>query len=152
MNVIEYVTEEVNRQGHNVQGLDGIERVAWMLAAWRTAILWARTGETIDIDDVRVLGTMVEPEKNEYGFRTCGVRVGNRVCPPAADVPILLDKLFDRLPHLSPLDFYREFETIHPFVDGNGRTGKIILNTLNGTLLKPIFPPNNFWGEPIRNP
>lgn len=35
---------------------------------------------------------------------------------------------------------------------GNGRTGKILLNWLNGTLLNPIFPPADFWGRPIQNP
>jgi fido (protein-threonine AMPylation protein) len=41
--------------------------------------------------------------------------------------------------------FYFEFEQIHPFKDGNGRTGKILYNYLCGTLDDPIMPPN-FWG------
>jgi fido (protein-threonine AMPylation protein) len=41
---------------------------------------------------------------------------------------------------------------VHPFRDGNGRTGKILLNWLNQSLNAPIFPPSDLFGSPIRNP
>jgi hypothetical protein len=42
--------------------------------------------------------------------------------------------------------FYFEYENIHPFVDGNGRSGKILYNYLLGRLDDPVMPPN-FWGS-----
>ena len=36
--------------------------------------------------------------------------------------------------------FHLEFEGIHPFIDGNGRTGRLILNL---ELIKEGFPPIN---------
>ena len=148
MNVIEYVTEEVTRQGHDVLKVDGIKRVSWMLDAWAYAIRWH---SHLSLSDIIILGKMIEPSRNHYGIRTVGVRVGHRICPPPAVVGGMLKDLI-RVSDILPLDFYREFELIHPFVDGNGRVGKVLLNWLNGTLLQPIFPPGDFWGELIANP
>lgn len=39
---------------------------------------------------------------------------------------------------------YFSFEHVHPFPDGNGRSGKIVYNWIRGTLDEPEFPPN-FW-------
>ena len=158
MTVIEYVTEEVRRQGHDVLNLDGIERVGWMLDAWSLAIrsrkarLDAGRDPYFSFLTIERLGSLVEQDKNKKGFRTCGVRVGFRVCPDYQEVPRLLNRLLDNIETMRPLEFYKAFEEIHPFVDGNGRTGKILLNWLNGTLLNPIFPPNDLWGDPSVNP
>ena len=45
---------------------------------------------------------------------------------------------------------YFAFEHVHPFPDGNGRSGKVIYNWARGTLDRPEFPPA-FWGG-ITNP
>lgn len=48
-----------------------------------------------------------------------------------------------------PACAYFAFEHIHPFADGNGRTGKVIYNWLRESLDVPTFPPA-FWS--IGNP
>lgn len=150
--VIEYITEEVRRQGHDVLALDGIRRVGWMLNAWAIALSNNLRRDNLVLAKIEVLGATVEQHLNADGFRRCGVRVGLHVCPPAEEVVPRLTRLLKHIAAIAPLDFYREFEEIHPFVDGNGRTGKILLNALNGTLLNPVFPPQDFWGERIVNP
>lgn len=40
--------------------------------------------------------------------------------------------------------FYFEYEQIHPFSDGNGRTGKILYNYLLDSMDDPVLPPNFF--------
>ncbi len=150
MKVIAYVADEVLRQGHHLARRDGIERVGWMLSAWVHALDYTRQ-DIVELN-IAVLGNMTEPRKNPHGFRASGVRVGDHICPDHKLVPHLVAELCASVPRLSPLEFYREFEGIHPFIDGNGRVGKILLNVMNGSMLDPIRPPDDFWGTPIWNP
>lgn len=153
MTVIEYVTEEVKRQGHDIHALDGIKRVSWMLKAWSWALeLSAASTERPTMKDAIELGRIVEPGKNRSGLRRVRVRVGDRICPEPDTVYDSLNNLFEHGAALTPIEFYKAFEMIHPFVDGNGRVGKILLAWLDGNLLNPYFPPADLFGHPVRNP
>jgi Fic family protein len=67
-------------------------------------------------------------------YRTIAVRVGRYMPPPAEDVSGLMFELLDwwnkgsaRLsPVLSSAIVHYRFEAIHPFADGNGRTGRAL--------------------------
>ncbi|MCQ2198329.1 MAG: Fic family protein [Paludibacteraceae bacterium] len=82
-------------------------------------------------------------------FRTGGVGVfGERGCvhlaPPADRVPMLMNDLFtwlkDSPDHLliRSCVFHYEFEYIHPFIDGNGRTGRLWLSLILAKI-NPLF-------------
>jgi len=150
--IVEYVTEEVFRQGHDVTHPEGLKRVANMLDAWAWAMARSTLRDHPSIADVMRLGMLIEPIDNAEGFRSCEVTVGWRRCPRAEDVPALLERLWRDGQELTPLEFYKELLLIHPFVDGNGRTAKVVLAWRGGTLHQPFFPPADFWGHPIRNP
>lgn len=71
------------------------------------------------------------------------------VPPPPAEVPTALGELetFLNAPHALPALIaiglaHGQFETIHPFLDGNGRVGRLLITFLlmqTGTLRKPVL-------------
>lgn len=143
MKIIDYITEEVRRQGHDVTQSDGIIRISWMSEAWEYARVSAHSQPTIQ--DIEFLGKLIERDKNADGFRHCLVRVGPRICCAPTEILPRLERLWDSINDATPIEFYKEFELIHPFRDGNGRAGKILLNWLNRTLDDPIFPPSDLF-------
>ena len=77
-------------------------------------------------------GVMEQGDAGRY--RTVAVRVGRYVAPPANEVSGLMFELLDwwnkQAPSLSPVlssaILHYRFEEIHPFADGNGRTGRAL--------------------------
>lgn len=155
LKVVAYCAEEVRRQ------MDTPLHVGYMIEAWELA--WAKTvmyPSPITVELVEAIGLNVEPNENRYGFRHVDVRVGFDVKMRWQDVPRAMvnlceawtERRIDGFNHpeageVGPAErFYFEFEQIHPFRDGNGRTGKVLYNAIKGTLDAPVWPPN-FWGS-----
>ena len=65
-------------------------------------------------------------------WRTLQVTVGGHECPKYYKIPDLIKIMLDmpRETTKDIFDIHYMFECIHPFVDGNGRTGRCILNAL----------------------
>jgi Fic family protein len=73
------------------------------------------------------------------------VRVGNHLGANPQFVPALIQELLDnynqhKISYFldAVAHFHAEFETIHPFVDGNGRMGRVLINL---QLMNKGFPP-----------
>lgn len=113
------------------------------------------------VADVLNLGKLIEPNDNAMGFRTCGVQIGQELKLDWEDIPRQMVNLMEAVRDgafeprsigngLSTTrnnganSFFKAYEEIHPFRDGNGRTGAVLFNWLNGTLYKPVWPDNCF--------
>lgn len=128
--------------------LSGARSVSDMVNAWCHA---DQVGLPISIEYVEDLGRIIDPRLNAEGLRSCGVRVGSDIKPDWQSVPRLLEVLVAAQDTLAPAEWFHEFEEIHPFRDGNGRTGQILYNLLNGTLNAPVWAPN-FYNDRRRTP
>ena len=82
----------------------------------------------------RILADSVMDQGTAGSYRTIQVRVGNHFPPAAVDVSGLMFELLDwwnkksieLSPVLSSAILHYRFEDIHPFADGNGRTGRAL--------------------------
>jgi hypothetical protein len=112
-------------------------------------IQYARSMVRIESLDIRCLGYLIEPQKNSmYWYRR--VPVYFRDFENALDPDKIESAINSLLTHgsdLSPIDWYKEFELIHPFLDGNGRVGALLYNYLSGTLDDLQTPPDIFGKE-----
>ena len=101
-------------------------------------------------DLLKAHGVMMQALVDDAGrYRRGGVGVfGEKgivhLAPPADRVPMLMSDLFEWLKHskdhllIRSCVFHYEFEFIHPFIDGNGRTGRLWQSLILGKL-HPLF-------------
>lgn len=144
--VHDYISAEVRRQG------DIPSAVMWMAAAWLKSIQDHKAGRLVTPELIASWGKRVKPTSNAGGFRSVAVSVA--WSPPASRVYGMVKGLCiealaaindaGRVSFKDADRIYRDFEMIHPFTDGNGRTGKILLNYMLDSLEAPVMPSNHF--------
>ncbi len=97
---------------------------------------------------IKIHDMLLENIDNRKGYRNQNVRVIGAMFEPSphryikTDIGLLLKWYRKNLKRLHPVIlasiFHHKFEKIHPFYDGNGRTGRMLLNLI---LIKNNFPP-----------
>jgi len=86
-------------------------------------------------------------DQNAGKYRTGQVRIAGATFtpPPAQKIPTMIDQLLQTLSQnpdeLRPIElaayFHHKFVYIHPFIDGNGRTARLLTNTI---LMRSGYP------------
>jgi|GEM_PF-95505 len=112
-----------------------------------------KVGEAFVLRMHAILMNGIQPDAGQY--RRHGVRIvgANVVTANYLKVPELMKKLsaeYEKKPHdlmAWVTRVHSQFEQIHPFLDGNGRVGRLLLNAM---LLKNNLPPALIFQESRR--
>lgn len=133
--IIKFCSEECERQQSGEISIYNMCR-AWILAKAQTL-----PTKSFILD----LAGVIEPEKNAGGFRKTPITIDGQVAGIHPDnISHAINGLVDAMltfGSIEPPEVYQEFESIYPFLDGNGRVGTILYNFLKGTLDTPTIPP-----------
>jgi hypothetical protein len=136
--IIRFCAEECARQN------SGEESVAWMVNAYVYAVERFSVQNTISEEDVLAMAAMIEPKKNANGYRKVPVSFRTGEVVGWENIERQIGNVLGAQDVLEPVEFYTEFEKVHPHEDGNGRLGAILYNVKNGTLYCPVAPPDVF--------
>jgi Fic family protein len=122
------------RESNLIEGVDDAKEDERSKRAWE----WFLTQDLNETSVLRLHDKIMQkklPHRDRGVWRNCDVMIGIRTCPAWRAVPNLMLSWFvtAHVPHFDMTEvdiqiLHIEFERIHPFVDGNGRTGRMVMN------------------------
>jgi len=143
--------EEYVRQSNLIEGVDDEEEDIQSMRAWG----FLESKNKVDIKTLlelhRLITTNQLSVRDAGSFRSVSVQVGGQICPdPSLAQGLIYNWLEDMRQFwkaLDPIKMHVRFEKIHPFIDGNGRTGRMLLWWLE---IKQGDQPTLFWADEKR--
>lgn len=112
---------------HESNAIEGIHRMPTKAELEATAA-FTKLPEIKMVDLVRLVG-VYQPDAVLRDRRGLNVRVGDHIAPPGG--PLIFDALKTLLASvntngLHPWEAHLHYEDLHPFTDGNGRSGRAL--------------------------
>lgn len=118
------------RESNLIENIDDPKEDQQSLVAWKYIEAVKNINET-NLLTLHKMITKDQLSKEESGhFRKIQVYVGDYIPPASTLVPHLIGNWLIDLKFLekyTPKDMHIKFEKIHPFVDGNGRVGRMLM-------------------------
>ncbi|MFH0890005.1 MAG: Fic family protein [Candidatus Aenigmatarchaeota archaeon] len=134
-NILEFCLES-----NLIEGVDEDNPASPFVSQHLAAFDYARNNKKISIRELHriLMNGLIDVKGEEAGeYRKHHVRIGRHVHPPPGYVVESLMGGLEEDMEVALLKGYRQhtewelhnrFEVVHPFVDGNGRTGRLLLN------------------------
>jgi Fic family protein len=104
----------------------------------------------IEVSDLKKFVKAIQPNavlRNKIGLN---VRVGNYIAPLGEpDILKHLEELLDEMPFRCAYTTHIEYESLHPFTDGNGRSGRALWLWQTGNNIRPFL--QTFYYNTLEN-
>ena len=118
-------------ESNGIEGVYGKQPLLDAIKAWQTLLFEDKLSTLAILNTHRILMANQRPDIAGH-FRRVGVRVGDYIAPNAGSLRRLMFMWHnDWATAKTQADIKKAhiaFENVHPFEDGNGRVGRIILN------------------------
>jgi Fic family protein len=147
---VDEVVNYVRAMNHGLQRLATLPVSMRLIAEIHAALLQGVRGSRLTPGELR-------RSQNRIGPGGCTLATASFVPPPPEELPEALGALErflhaqDDLPALIRIGLaHAQFETIHPFLDGNGRVGRLLITFLlteNGILQKPVLYLSHYFKQ-----
>jgi fido (protein-threonine AMPylation protein) len=117
------------RESNLIEGVDDTAQDRQSMTAWKWLIDQRQLNAAV-VKRLHKILTQTQKDldpKYKGVFRPIQVYVGSHVPPKPADIKREMSKWLKDYRILTPKEAHVQFETIHPFVDGNGRVGRMLM-------------------------